>query len=71
MTNDDEDLLADLLVLWEEAFDNGQNIPVEELCNEYPHLIVELQTKIESLKTTAWTKRDPARPLSIVREIIV
>lgn len=64
MTDDDKDLIADLLVRWEEAFDEGRDIPAAELCTECPHLTTELATKIESLKTTAWTKKDPARPLT-------
>lgn len=69
MTDDDKDLLADLLVKWEEAFDEGRDIPAEELCTECPHLTIELATKIESLKTTSWVKRDPARPLTDRRAV--
>lgn len=68
MINDEIDLLADLLVQWEEAFDQGKDIPAEELCTECPHLTTLLQEKIESLKTTAWTKKDPARPLTDQRD---
>lgn len=68
MINDEIDLIADLLVQWEEAFDQGQDIPAEELCTECPHLTTLLQEKIESLKTTAWTKKDPARPLTDQRD---
>ncbi len=64
MIDEDRDKIADLLVQWEEAFENGKDIPAEELCTDYPHLTQELQTKIESLKTTEWTKKDPARPLT-------
>lgn len=70
MTNEDKDLLADLLVQWEEAFEEGNDIPASELCAECPQLSAELQEKIESLKTTAWTKRDPARPLTDHRNTI-
>lgn len=68
MINDEIDLIADLLVQWEEAFDQGKDIPAEELCLECPHLTNVLQEKIESLKTTAWTKKDPARPLTDQRD---
>lgn len=64
LTDDERDLLADLLVKWEEAFDEGKDIPAEELCTDCPHLSTELQTRIESLKATSWVKRDPARPLT-------
>jgi len=64
LTDDDKDLIADLLVRWEEAFDQGQDIPAEELCTDCPHLTQTVRSKIEILKTTAWTKKDPARPLT-------
>lgn len=64
MTDEEKDLIADLLVRWEEAYDEGQDIPAEELCTDCPHLTQTVHSKIEILKTTAWTKRDPARPLS-------
>ncbi|MBI1249370.1 protein kinase [bacterium] len=64
MTDEEKDLIADLLVRWEEAFDQGQDIPAEDLCTDHPHLMQTVRSKIESLKTTAWTKRDPARPLT-------
>lgn len=66
--HEQQDLLADLLVKWEEAFDEGKDIPAAELCTECPHLTAELQTKIDSLKSTSWIKRDPARPLTDRRE---
>ena len=68
MTEQEQDLLTDLLVKWEEAFDEGRDIPAAELCTECPHLTAELQTKIDSLKATSWIKRDPARPLTDRRE---
>ncbi|MHC2069732.1 protein kinase domain-containing protein [Bremerella sp. T1] len=68
MTEEDRDKIADLLVQWEEAFEGGKDIPAQELCSDCPHLTQELQTKIQSLKTTSWTKKDPARPLTDLRE---
>ncbi|HBN78798.1 MAG TPA: serine/threonine protein kinase [Planctomycetaceae bacterium] len=64
MTDKNEDLITDLLVQWEVAYEQGDDIPAEELCTDCPHLTMVLQKKIESLKTTAWTKKDPARPLT-------
>lgn len=64
LSDDDKDLLADLLVKWEEAYDEGKDLPPEELCTDCPHLTAELQTKIEGLKATSWVKKDPARPLT-------
>ncbi len=69
LTDDEKDLLADLLVKWEEAFDEGKDIPAAELCTDCPHLTTELQTKIEGLKATSWVKRDPARPLTGSRKV--
>lgn len=63
MRDDEKDLIADLLVKWEDAFDEGHDISAEELCIDCPHLTTIVQQKIESLKSTAWTKKDPARPL--------
>lgn len=68
MTDEEKDLIADLLVRWEEAYDEGQDIPAEELCTDCPHLTQTVHSKIEILKTTAWTKRDPARPLTDERD---
>ncbi len=70
MNSHDSDLLADLLVKWEEAFDEGKDVPAAELCTEWPHLTTELQTRIDALKQTAWLKRDAARPLTDDREAV-
>ena len=64
MTEEEKDLIADLLVKWEDTFDEeGRDIPVDELCSDCPHLATEVQEKIESLKATAWMK-DFGRPLT-------
>lgn len=62
--NDEQDLIADLLVAWEEAYDEGKDISAEELCTECPHLTSQVKQKIEDLRATAWIKKDPARPLT-------
>jgi serine/threonine-protein kinase len=53
MTTDDE-LLADLLLRWEELHEKGQEPSAEELCRDCPHLAPPLAERIHALKVTAW-----------------
>ncbi len=53
----DHDLLADLLVRWEELHEQGQDVPASELCRDCPHLADELAHRIEALKVTSWLDR--------------
>jgi serine/threonine-protein kinase len=64
LTREDEDLLADLLVQWEDSWDAGQEKSAEELCADAPHLIEPLKQRMAVLKEMAWLKKDPARPLT-------
>ncbi|MBX9679113.1 MAG: protein kinase [Gemmataceae bacterium] len=71
MTDKDEELLADLLVRWEELREQGQDVPAIELCQGCPHLTDELARRINALKVTSWLDKpvevpadDPAAPLS-------
>lgn len=50
----DEELLAELLVEWEELCERGQEAPAGELCKEHPHLAVELARRIAAMKATDW-----------------
>jgi tetratricopeptide (TPR) repeat protein/tRNA A-37 threonylcarbamoyl transferase component Bud32 len=52
--NRDDDILADLLVRWEELHDQGRDASAEELCRDCPHLASELARRIEALKVTSW-----------------
>lgn len=70
MTTDD-DLLADLLLRWEELHEEGQEASAEELCRDCPHLAPTLAERIHALKVTAWmeaqddddsTQPDPPGP---------
>ena len=56
----DADLIADLLVKWEDAWDQGDDPSAEDLCGERTDLIDELRQKIGSLKRSSWMKKDPA-----------
>lgn len=57
MTDRDEDLLAELLLQWEELRDRGQDTPASELCQEHPHLVEELARRIKALKAVSWMDR--------------
>ncbi len=54
MTDKDEELLADLLVRWEEMREQGQDVSALELCQNCPHLADELARRINALKVTSW-----------------
>jgi serine/threonine protein kinase len=53
MTTDDE-LLADLLLRWEELHEKGEEPSAEELCRDCPHPAPPLAERIQALKVTAW-----------------
>lgn len=54
MTDKDEEILADLLLRWEELRERGQDTPAAELCQEHPHLIEELARRIKAMKAVSW-----------------
>jgi tetratricopeptide (TPR) repeat protein/tRNA A-37 threonylcarbamoyl transferase component Bud32 len=67
----DDELLAELLLRWEELHEKGQEPSAEELCRDCPHLAPLLAERIQALKVTAWMERpdedggtqpDPATP---------
>ena len=49
-----KELLADLLIRWEELKDLGQETPASELAKDHPELVEELSRRISVLKATAW-----------------
>ncbi len=57
MTNQDEELLADLLLRWEELRERGQDTPASELAKDLPDLVAELDRRIAVLKATDWLDR--------------
>jgi serine/threonine protein kinase len=61
LTNHEDDVLADLLVKWEDALEAGQEISIPELAQDHPDLIESLEKMTGVLRTTAWLKNDPAR----------
>ena len=49
-----DDLLADLVIAWEDRFRMGQDTPAAELAREHPELIPPLARRIEVLKRAHW-----------------
>lgn len=54
MKEEDEELLVDLLLRWDELREQGQDISSIELCQACPHLSVELERRILALKKLDW-----------------
>lgn len=54
MNENDEEILAELLIRWEELFEEGVDLSAIELAVDSPHLIGELERRIEGLKATSW-----------------
>ncbi len=54
MTNRDKELLAEMLLQWEELWERGQDTPATELCKDHSELVDELARRINVLKTVAW-----------------
>jgi serine/threonine protein kinase len=51
---DKKELLADLLLRWEELYERGQDTPASELAKDHPELILQLERRIKALKEIAW-----------------
>lgn len=54
MKDRDKELLAELLLTWEELYQRGQDTPATELAKDHPVLADELARRIKALKTVAW-----------------
>lgn len=54
MNDRDEELLAELLLRWEELHQRGQDTPATELAKDHPELVEELARRVTALKATAW-----------------
>jgi tetratricopeptide (TPR) repeat protein/tRNA A-37 threonylcarbamoyl transferase component Bud32 len=54
VTDRDKELLAELLLKWEELYQRGQDTPATELAKDHPDLTDELARRIKVLKTVAW-----------------
>jgi formylglycine-generating enzyme required for sulfatase activity/tRNA A-37 threonylcarbamoyl transferase component Bud32 len=54
VADQDEDLLAQLLLRWEELAERGQDSSAKELAKDRPDLADELERRILALKATSW-----------------
>jgi eukaryotic-like serine/threonine-protein kinase len=63
VTNNDEELLSDLLLQWEELYERGQDTPADQLCGSNQRLVDELSQRIAALKATNWLKDPNPSPI--------
>jgi len=54
VNNHDEELLAELLLQWEELYERGQDSSPQELCRDCPYLTEEFGKRIAAMKATNW-----------------
>ena len=69
----DEEVLSDLLLYWEEEFEKGLSISPEDLCKEYPHLLAQVKKGIKALRASIWNEpidSDTAEPISEIFEFL-
>ena len=79
MDRDKKELLAELLLRWEELLERGQDTPASELAKDHPELIPHLERRIKALKEIAWldksldddphTEDPPAKPTPPTRTL--
>lgn len=53
-----DEIIADLLIRWEDSFEHGYEISVDDLCSEHHDLTDEVRAKINDLKKMAWMNQD-------------
>jgi serine/threonine protein kinase len=75
---DRRELLAELLLRWEELYDRGQDTPASELAKDHPELIQQLERRIKALKEIAWLDKpldddppgdEPPKPTPVTRTL--
>jgi eukaryotic-like serine/threonine-protein kinase len=54
VTDEDEELLAELMLRWDELREQGQDVSSIELCQACPHLSDELECRIGALRAFDW-----------------
>lgn len=54
----EEDRLAELPLRWEELYERGEDVGVDALCRDCPHLVPALARRIRALKITSWLSKD-------------
>jgi len=59
----DEELLAELLICWEESVEKGTELSPQELCFECDHLEDEVARRIKALKELSWLDQASSPPI--------
>ena len=54
MMEPDRDDILELIVRWEQAKAQGQDLSPEELCRDCPDLLIEFRRQVEKLGQVAW-----------------
>jgi serine/threonine protein kinase len=70
----DEDTIADVLLAWEEAREQGRPLTAEELCRDCPELVVVVRERIRLLEKTAWmsgTAPAPQPPRTLAERYVL
>jgi serine/threonine protein kinase len=49
--------LDELLSIWEDRYEAGEDVSPEELCRDCPELLSEVSNRIDALKRVAWLNR--------------
>ena len=63
MNEHDDEILAELLLEWEEHQEQGEDVSAYDLCKEHPHLAEELSNRIKALRATAWLDKPTDIPI--------
>src|SRR4051812_6052696 len=53
-----DDRLDALLLRWEELYEQGQDVPAEELCRDCPELAAELVGRIAAINASRHTEKE-------------
>lgn len=62
MNQGSHDLLAELLLAWEDAFQAGHDLFAADLARDHPEIIAQLDRRICILKKTYWIDHPPSLP---------
>ena len=71
MKRERDEIIADLLLRWEDSVENGHEVKVATLCAEHPELLNDLESKINDLKKMAWMSFDNSEDSKIQNDELI